>query len=78
MVLKSIGGMLQFKDSGDLKEISQTARFPHLHAAFVDWLVLKSLGGMLQFKDSGGFKEISQLAGFPHLAGDIDFQFGGY
>ena len=46
--------MLQFKDSEDLKEISQLAGFPHL-AEDVDlqfsvvWLVMKSLVGMLQF-----------------------------
>jgi hypothetical protein len=35
MVLMSLGGMLQFKDSEDLKEISQLAGFPHLAAVFL-------------------------------------------
>jgi hypothetical protein len=35
LVLKSSGGLIQFKDSGDLKEISQIAGFPHLDAVFL-------------------------------------------
>ena len=54
MVLMSLGGMLQFKDSEYLKEISQLAGF-HTWLQF-SWLVLKSLGALLQFKDSGDLK----------------------
>jgi hypothetical protein len=59
-----LGGMLQFKDSGGLIEISQLE----------DWFVfIFSLAGTEEFRGNAPIQ--GELAGFPHLAGDVHLQF---